>query len=73
MDFDESEDEEKSEEQKQKQQELYFNLKKKLLKVYKQKKGDRVSLCPQMLRELYDLIMLTFTKLEKASIAIYEL
>ena len=26
-----------------------------------------------MLKELYELIMLTFTKLEKASIAIYEL
>ena len=52
---------------------MYYNLKKKLLKVYKQKKGDRVSLCPQMLRELYELIMLEFTNLEKASILIYEL
>ena len=43
------------------------------MKVYKQRKGDKVSLCPQMLRELYDLVMLEFTDLEKASVAIYEL
>ena len=43
------------------------------MKVYKQKKGDRVSLCPQMLKDLYSLILLEFSELEKSSIAIYEM
>lgn len=50
-----------------------MNLKKKLMKVYKQKKGDKVSLCPSMLKDLYELIMMEFSELERASIAIYEL
>ena len=63
----------KDEETIQRQQELYMNLKKKLMKVYKQKKGDKVSLCPSMLKDLYELIMMEFSKLECASISIYEL
>ena len=43
------------------------------MKVYKQKKGDRVSLCPAMLKELYSLILLEFSDLEKSSISIYEM
>jgi hypothetical protein len=50
-----------------------MNLKKKLMKVYKQKKGDKVSLCPSMLKDLYELIMMELSKIERASIAIYEL
>ena len=53
--------------------ELYYNLKKKLLKVGKQKKGDRVSLNPQILKELYKLVTLELNPNERASIAIYEL
>ena len=63
----------KDEETVQRQQDLYMNLKKKLMKVYKQKKGDKVSLCPSMLKDLYELIMMEFSELERASIAIYEL
>lgn len=63
----------KTEDEQLKAQELFQSLKKKLMKVYKQRKGDKVSLCPQMLRELYDLIIYEFTDVEKASIAIYEL
>ena len=40
----------RSEEEQAKVHDLYQNLKKKLMKVYKQRKGDKVSLCPQMLR-----------------------
>jgi hypothetical protein len=43
------------------------------MKVFKQKKGDKVSLCPQMLKELYELTMLEFSKIERASVSIYEL
>ena len=71
--FTKFQDEEKSEDEKQRAAELYIELKKKLMKVYKQKKGDKVSLCPQMLRELYELLMLEFTEIERASISIYEL
>lgn len=53
--------------------ELYFNLKKKVMKVGKQKIGDKVSLNPQLLKDLYKLVMLELTPTERASIAIYEL
>lgn len=56
-----------------KYQELYHSLKKKLMKTYKQKKGDRVSLCPAMLKELHDLIMMELSPIERSSISIYEL
>jgi len=43
------------------------------MKVGKQKKGDKVSLNPQHLKELYRLIMTELNANERASIAIYEL
>tara|TARA_B110000285_G_C15038663_1_gene570657 strand:+ start:236 stop:445 length:210 start_codon:yes stop_codon:yes gene_type:complete len=36
----------KTEDEQLKAQELFQSLKKKLMKVYKQRKGDKVSLCP---------------------------
>ncbi len=53
--------------------ELFYNLKKKLMKVGKQRKGDKVSLNPSILKELYKLVMMELTPNEKASVAIYEL
>ncbi len=43
------------------------------MKVGKQKKGDKVSLNPQCLKDLYNLVMMELKPQEKASIAIYEL
>lgn len=54
-------------------EELYFNLKKKIMKVGKQRKGDKVSLNPQCLKDLYRLIMTELSPNERASVAIYEL
>ena len=52
---------------------MYFNLRKKLLKVGKQKKGDTVTLNPQSLKDLYKLVMLELSPSERAAVAIYEL
>ncbi|CDW88250.1 UNKNOWN [Stylonychia lemnae] len=54
-------------------EELCYSLKKKIMKVGKQKVGDKVSLNPQCLKELYRLIMTELNPNERASIAIYEL
>jgi hypothetical protein len=54
-------------------EELYYNLKKRIMKVGKPKKGDRVSLNPQVLKDLYRLIMMELSANERSSIAIYEL
>eukprot|EP00347_Sterkiella_histriomuscorum_P011160 403373523 len=43
------------------------------MKVAKQKKGDKVSLNPQCLKDLYKLIMAELSPNERASVAIYEL
>lgn len=43
------------------------------MKIGKQKKGDKVSLSPQCLKDLYKLILLELTPNERASVAIYEL
>jgi len=43
------------------------------MKVYKQKKGDKVSLCANMLKDLYKLVLMELSELERSSIAIYEL
>lgn len=43
------------------------------MKATKQKKGDKVSLQPQLLANLKELIMLEFSTMERASIATYEL
>ena len=54
--------------------ELYQNVKKKLFKVGgKQKKGDSVSMSPQVLKDLYRLVMLELKPNERSQIAIYEL
>jgi hypothetical protein len=60
-------------EEQEKYNQLYLNLKKRLMKVYRQKKGDKVSLCPHLLKDLYDLISMELTKLERSSVSIYEL
>jgi hypothetical protein len=52
---------------------LHYNLKKKLMKVGKQKQGDKVSLNPHLLKDLYRLVMMNLTPIERSSIAIYEL
>ena len=53
--------------------ELFYSLKKKIMKVGKQRKGDKVSLNPCALKDLYKLIMMDLSPNERASIAIYEL
>ena len=67
------EDEQNTSQQQQVKDELYFTLKKKLLKVGKQKKGDKVTLNPQALKDLYKLVMLELTPNERAAVALYEL
>lgn len=53
--------------------ELFVNLKKKLFKVGKQRKGEAVSLSPESLKDLYRLVMLELKPQERSQIAIYEL
>ena len=53
--------------------ELYNKLRLRLMKPIKQKKGDKVSLQPQLLNNLDELLKLEFTDIERASIANYEL
>ena len=52
---------------------LYSNLKKKLLKTYKQKKGDKVILSPALLKDLYDIMLMELTPQEISNISPYEL
>ena len=52
---------------------LLARLRPKLLKVFKQKRGDRVSLNCSLLADLYQYLLLCLTETERASIAIYEL
>ena len=53
--------------------EMFYSLKKRIMKVGKQKKGDKVSINPQALKDLYKLVMLELSPSERSAIAIYEL
>lgn len=65
--------EQKTTEETARHHELYNRLRQRLMKATKQKKGDKVSLQPQLLANLKELIMLELSTMERASIAIYEL